>query len=330
MKDTYRYDPRIHGDPEEFLKTPLPSDLRWFEREKRDFQRRSSILTAAFTPFTQEFTYKIASDYPPEKTPDLLDNHIVDTGEYSHLGDRKPVYSTVPDSFFDTFDTFCELNTFSEFGPRHKIHCKPDIAAPIGTYGEHFAQATVKAGGVLSILAIKTMGQEGYALERSQYGKAIDRDTFIEIPHYTLAEGIQTITASTSLLMAKGVSGYEEDPIGGMAHLIDQKVFQHFAAHAPSGVIIRMVNSGLSFPTILTIDNNGNSLLSPDLIRLLEKEKPYKAGTGQGRLGYGCPVAIPHVPTVDQYGKVEIIEDSGVQMAMELFFPYLDYFYTHE
>jgi hypothetical protein len=330
MKDTYRYDPRIHGDPEEFLKTPLPADLRWFEREKRDFQRRSSILTAAFTPFTKEFTDKIASAYPPEKMPGLLDNHCVDTGKYSHLGDRKPVFRSVADSFFDTFERFCELNTFSEFGPRHKIRCNPDIAAPIGVYGEDFAQATVKAGGVLSILARGTMRQEGYALECSQYGKAIDRDTFIEIPHYTLAEGIQTITASIALLMAKGVTGYKEDPVGGLAHLIDQKVFQHFAAHAPSGVIIRMADHGLSFPSILTTDDDGKSLLSPELIRLLEKEKPYKAGSGQGRLGYGCPVAIPHVPTVDPEGNVEIIESSGVQMAMALFFPYLDYFYTHE
>ncbi len=322
--ESHRYDPRIHGEPNVFIDA-LPKD------DPKVNLRKSSVLAAAFTPFIRDFQEKI-SEYTLSKLKSM--NEDIEIGIYDYPSYNTPVseafYCNIS-NYSDYFSRFSKVAKSRYLGNRSYDHpLDPLVIVPIGFYEKKFAKATAISGSVLSEVAGKLMKEESNKLLQSPYERTIREETFMPNPYTILAEGMQTVAAGIGLLTSEGIPGYENDPIEGMQQLIDQRVFQHFAAQAPTGVIIPMVISGLRFKEPLVKDDIGNLKVNNTLLDLFKREKQAKSNTGKGRLSEGCPVARPHVPEVTIFGNSDVIPDSGVQMGMEIFMEYLKYYYSVE
>ncbi len=323
--ESNRYDPRIHGEPNAFVDA-LPKD------DPKVNLRKSSVLAAAFTPFMRDFEDKM-SGYSPSQAESIRAN--TEIGIY----DYHPASTALSEAFDSKIDNSSEyFSSFSESAESRYLGNKsfdqpldPLVIVPVGLYGERFAKATAMTGSVLSELAGRLMKKESRQLLQSPYERIIREETFTRSPHTTLAEGIQSIAAGIGLLTSEGIPGYEDNPIEGMQQLIDQRVFQHFAAHAPTAIILPMTIVGLRFKEILTSDDNGNMRINNQLKEIFKKEKQVKlAKKGRGTLSEGCPVARPNVPEVTVFGESDVIPDSGVQMGMNIFMEYLKYYYSAE
>lgn len=322
--ESHRYDPRIHGEPNAFIDALTKDD------PKRNL-RKSSVLAAAFTPFIRDFQEKMR-DYPPSRAEKIREDVEIGRYEYTRSStDIKGIFDSEiedPSSYFSYFPYDVE----SRYLGNHSYdpsRLDSLVVVPIGMYGEQFAKATAMTGSVLSELAGRVMREEQKKLLQSPYGRTIREETHTLTPHTALAEGMQTIAAGIGLLTSEGVPGYD-DPIEGVQQLLKQKVFQHFAAQAPSGIIIPMTIVGLRFKEPLTSDDNGHLKINNKFVDLLRKEKLEKVNSSRGRLSEGCPVARPHVPEVTIFGEEDIISDSGVQMGMNIFMEYLKYYYNSE
>lgn len=320
--ESNRYDPRMHGDPNAFIYESGTDNANIH-------LRKSSVLAAAFTPLMRDFKEKLGI-YPPSALENMREN--VGVGRYPYLG-KIPVseiFDTPLSNHSAHFSYFSEMIETDYLDPTdYRGPLRPTVTVPIGFYGEKFAEATAVTAAVLSRLASKIMTEESDQLFDSHYQQTIRNETFMVIPSTVLAEGMQTIAAGVGLLTAQGIPGYKNDPIGGMQQLVDQKVFQHFAALSPSGIIILMTQEGLRFKEPLTVDNDGILKINSQLLEIFKQEKVVKVETGKGRLSEGCPVARPNVPEVREDGSSAIIKNSGVQMGMDAFMEHLRYYYSN-
>lgn len=329
--ESNRYNPYIHDEPNTFIDALPPGD-------PKINLRKSSVLAAAFTPFIRDFKEKL-SDYSPYRAESIRDDVEIGIYDYPQLSNTaileifdSEIYN--PSEYFSSFSQVAESRYLgnSSYRPLDSL-----VIVPVGFYGGRFAKATAMSGSVLSELAGRVMKEESNKLVRSPYEQIIRKETFMHSPHTSLAEGMQTTAASIGLLTSEGIPGYEDDPIEGMQQLIDQKVFQHFAALAPTGIVIPMPVSGLRFKQPLISDNNGNLRVNSQLNELFRIEKKTKLAKKEnktrdvrGTLSEGCPVARPHVPEVTIFGDSNIISESGVQMGMSVFMEYLKYYYSKE
>lgn len=323
--ESHRYDPRVHGDPDAFIDALSKDD-------PKINLRKSSVLAAAFTPFIKDFKNKV-SEYHPSSLEDIRKN--VEVGKFYYFSSSSAVseafYTEIddPSKYFSSFASMAETQYLGNRSYEYPLDTL--VTVPIGYYEEKFAKATAMTGSVLSELAGRIMKGESNKLLRSPYERTIREETFMPNPSTVLAEGMQTIAAGIGLLTSEGIPGYEDDPIKGMQYLVDQKVFQHFAAQAPTGVIVPMTISGLRFKQPLTLDLDGHVKINTKLNEIFKREKQVKVtAKGKGRLGEGCPVARPYVPEVTIFGKEDVIPESGVQMGMNIFMEYLKYYYSVE
>ena len=323
--ESNRYDPTIHGEPNTFI-----SDLS--SEDPKFNLRKSSVLAAAFTPFIRSFEEQM-SDYPPSQAESIKENTEIGIYDYHRASTAvSEVFDIKIDNSSTYFSSFSKSAESRYLGNKSFDHPLDSLViVPVGLYGERFAKATAMSGSVLSELAGRMMKKESEKLLQSPYEKIIREDTFTRSPHTSLAEGIQTIAAGIGLLTSDGIPGYNDDPIKGMQQLINQKVFQHFAAQAPTGIIIPMTIVGLRFKEPLISDEDGNLKINSQLKEIFKKEKQVKLEKkGRGTLSEGCPVARPNIPEVTIFGEPATIPESGVQTGMNVFMDYLKYYYSEE
>lgn len=317
------YNPHIHGDPEEFIHGVQSLGLSPQDGKNLELHRRSTVLAAAFTPIVERFT-SIVTASEVEHRDSFFDGVFV----YSARDTR----STVDHFEIDVSEHLKRFNRYYEMKNLNSpFPLTPQIQVPVGKYGDKFADAIVRSSWALCEHFIDTMDANSlYSV--NEYTRALKRDTFTEFPHLAMLEGIQTTAAATALLTGDGVPGYEADPIGGMRSLIDRKIFQQFAALSPSGIVVPMALDGWGFREPLAVNPEGNIVLSQHLKNILKAEKPNKFGhvAGEARLGKGCPVARNHTGVVDADGTQRFIKESGVQLMMKAYLPYLEYYYDRD
>lgn len=280
-------------------------------------QKMSTKITDSFVEFEQEYPKKGELEAEVARKQVIVSEYVSSVPKsYKYLADKGLIdVRTDIVEFKSAERRFAEAYTFDNEGS-HSLG--------LGEYGKDFTEAMMKANVYLQRV-LKAMDQKGHlrSIEK-EYSDMIGEYTFYDNTYSMFADNVGSTMAVFGLLMGKKVEGFEDDPVGCMRAMINDRVISTISAVLPNGVIGPFHMENLYFVDPLK-SKDGHFRASDNLVEVarLTKDRsemarevgPQERIVGDGpSTGIGCParkgavdkLANLYVDYVEKFYKREV------------------------
>jgi len=316
-----RFNPAVHQDSEEYIadaKGPFDHNFRV-----------SLVLGGIFTPLCEQFHDNLMASKLESGLP--IPRFLSGREPKIYMFDTDPKSKHEREIYVDSiFSTSIPVQPMLGecLSTGHFSNDTFDISIPIGLYGKDLAVATVQTVRALYALLPKTVGVEAFEVfKENKY--TLLTETFQSDPIYSMMEGALTIGQAYAVLSADKNPHYQDDPVGLFRRLLQEKVFDQFAAYLPAGKLPTLAHRGA---TIEGAFDQDTFQLTGTLRGQLQHEREAvirQRGIRSVRITHkGCPVAREHTPTPHEEGTPGVIDKSGITLMGEVFADYLEHYYT--
>ncbi len=308
-----RFDPAVH-DPNAYMHfgDPNPDALRL---------RQNLVLGSLFTGIT-ELAYERVIEDRAEKgliIPQKLPGGDPVLKSFDIITQSQFINSFGPDTFIRAG---AMLSTYDD-----ATHDVLMLHMPIGdVYGKEFSIALINATRALDDVVPRVM--EDAEEIPSGYGQVVQEKTFFSQPVITLLDSLKSTAEAIHFLVGfEPIPGFENDPMGLVQALIDRKTLQALGMHISFGLLGTAIKHGVGLKDALDPET---LRLTPRAITNLSAIKGRSRSIGHvasRSTFYGCPVARENTPVPDGNGGSRVVPESGINIAAQMFLPYLRAYY---